>query len=52
MAQDHTYISKIYRIIREFYNTHTAALADDDAMDIDHAIPIPSSEHASSLPAS
>lgn len=40
-AQDHTYISKIYRIIREFYNTHTAALADDDAMDIDHAIPIP-----------
>lgn len=41
---DHTYISKIYRIIREFYNTHKQSQDQDrdgdDDMGMDEGIPI------------
>ena len=44
LGQDQTYISKIYRIIREFYNTHRqAADADgdgDDGMGLEEGIAI------------
>ncbi|CDS01270.1 probable DNA replication licensing factor [Sporisorium scitamineum] len=44
LGQDQTYISKIYRIIREFYNLHSSSRADEDEdedMGVDQGLPIP-----------
>ncbi|CBQ71587.1 probable DNA replication licensing factor [Sporisorium reilianum SRZ2] len=38
---DQTYISKIYRIVRDFHATHVSARDDDDDMGVDQGLPIP-----------
>ncbi|SPO31850.1 probable DNA replication licensing factor [Ustilago trichophora] len=44
LGQDQTYITKIYRLIREVYNTHRLSTSqqdhNDDNMDLDQGIPL------------